>query len=148
MHKLLLCSAKLIDQGICPRATPDNGGARRDRTDDLKLAKLPLSQLSYGPVIIIEVIIVEMPQPGAPRQNGMVGLGRVELPTSRLSGVRSNHLSYRPQFQKSLNMQPGMSVYFAEERETKVAMPATMCRKGPDWSQPFVLKSLNRKQAF
>ena len=27
-----------------------NGGARRDRTDDLKLAKLPLSQLSYGPV--------------------------------------------------------------------------------------------------
>jgi hypothetical protein len=26
-----------------------NGGARRDRTDDLKLAKLPLSQLSYGP---------------------------------------------------------------------------------------------------
>ena len=26
----------------------------------------------------------------------MVGLGRVELPTSRLSGVRSNRLSYRP----------------------------------------------------
>ena len=26
----------------------------------------------------------------------MVGRGRVELPTSRLSGVRSNHLSYRP----------------------------------------------------
>ena len=27
-----------------------NGGAGRDRTDDLKLAKLALSQLSYGPV--------------------------------------------------------------------------------------------------
>ncbi len=27
-----------------------DGGARRDRTDDLKLAKLALSQLSYGPV--------------------------------------------------------------------------------------------------
>jgi hypothetical protein len=26
----------------------------------------------------------------------MVGPGRVELPTSRLSGVRSNHLSYEP----------------------------------------------------
>ena len=25
-----------------------------------------------------------------------MGLGRVELPTSPLSGVRSNHLSYRP----------------------------------------------------
>ena len=28
-----------------------NGGAGRDRTDDLKLAKLPLSQLSYGPFL-------------------------------------------------------------------------------------------------
>lgn len=27
----------------------------------------------------------------------MVGLGRLERPTSPLSGVRSNHLSYRPQ---------------------------------------------------
>ena len=27
---------------------------------------------------------------------GIMGLGRVERPTSRLSGVRSNHLSYRP----------------------------------------------------
>ena len=26
----------------------------------------------------------------------MVGLGRLELPTLRLSGVRSNHLSYKP----------------------------------------------------
>jgi hypothetical protein len=26
-----------------------DGGDRRDRTDDLKLAKLPLSQLSYVP---------------------------------------------------------------------------------------------------
>ena len=31
------------------RSTPKVGGARRDRTDDLKLAKLALSQLSYGP---------------------------------------------------------------------------------------------------
>ena len=29
---------------------PPNGGARRDRTDDLMLAKHALSQLSYGPV--------------------------------------------------------------------------------------------------
>ena len=26
----------------------------------------------------------------------MVGLGRLELPTSPLSGARSSHLSYRP----------------------------------------------------
>jgi hypothetical protein len=30
------------------------------------------------------------------RRTQMVGLGRIELPTSRLSGVRSSHLSYRP----------------------------------------------------
>ncbi len=38
--------------------------------------------------------------PGHVRPSGLpfpsVGLGRLELPTSRLSGVRSNHLSYRP----------------------------------------------------
>ena len=28
---------------------------------------------------------------------GLVGLGRFELPTSPLSGVRSNQLSYRPE---------------------------------------------------
>ncbi len=28
----------------------------------------------------------------------LVGLGRFELPTSPLSGVRSNQLSYRPNF--------------------------------------------------
>jgi hypothetical protein len=34
------------------------------------------------------------PQPG---QHDLVGLGRLERPTSRLSGVRSNQLSYRPE---------------------------------------------------
>jgi hypothetical protein len=33
---------------------------------------------------------------GAILREDMVGLGRVELPTSPLSGVRSNQLSYRP----------------------------------------------------
>ena len=32
------------------RAAKPSGGARRDRTDDLMLAKHALSQLSYGPV--------------------------------------------------------------------------------------------------
>ena len=60
-------------------------GADRDRTDDLRLAKPALSQLSYSP--------------GKTRRSHdqtVVGQGRVELPTSRLSGVRSNHLSYWP----------------------------------------------------
>ena len=57
------------------------GGADRDRTGDPLLAKQVLSQLSYSPK----------------RNHVMVGLGRLELPTSPLSGVRSNHLSYRPE---------------------------------------------------
>jgi hypothetical protein len=59
------------------------GGAKRDRTADLKLAKLALSQLSYGPVVV-------------GYEDQMVGPERVERSTSRLSGVRSNHLSYEP----------------------------------------------------
>ena len=53
------------------------GGGKEDRTPDPLLAKQVLSQLSYTP-------------------DKVVGLGRLELPTSRLSGVRSNHLSYAP----------------------------------------------------
>jgi hypothetical protein len=42
----------------------------------------------------------ELPGCSTPRQKSdhVVGLGRLELPTSRLSGVRSNQLSYRPNF--------------------------------------------------
>ena len=69
----------------CDRDDRRTGGARRDRTDDLLLAKQALSQLSYGPAGT------------APKQKReMVGLGRFELPTSRLSSARSNQLSYRP----------------------------------------------------
>ncbi len=59
-----------------------NGGARRDRTDDLMLAKHALSQLSYGPMRVLARI--------------MVGPERFELSTSRLSSARSNQLSYGP----------------------------------------------------
>jgi hypothetical protein len=62
------------------------GGGGRDRTDDLRLAKPALSQLSYTPsgTLLLR------------RSKRMVGLGRLELPTSRLSSARSNQLSYRP----------------------------------------------------
>src|SRR3954466_10488907 len=72
------------------------GGADRDRTDDLKLAKLALSQLSYGPWSLGLMI-------GVSEKRRLVGPGRVERPTSRLSGVRSNHLSYEPE---TLHTQP------------------------------------------
>ena len=62
------------------------GGARRDRTADPLLAKQVLSQLSYGPSKLL------------------VGLGGVEPPTSPLSGVRSNQLSYRPKICENINI--------------------------------------------
>src|SRR3546814_15469149 len=36
----------------------------------------------------------------------MVGRGGVEPPTSRLSGVRSNHLSYRPPHSQPIRQKP------------------------------------------
>jgi hypothetical protein len=86
------------------------GGARRDRTDDLLLAKQALSQLSYGP--------------GRKRSIGcyrliMVGLGRLELPTSRLSGVRSNHLSYRPDAKRTFSDENASSCLKKEKRRRR-----------------------------
>ena len=101
-----------VDQPVGSRIT---GGAGRDRTDDLKLAKLPLSQLSYGPLFMTLKHRYAPPvlpyrlltdarcaflncirNLGLVTLKSMVGLGRLELPTSRLSSARSNQLSYRP----------------------------------------------------
>jgi hypothetical protein len=76
-----------VSVNVCCRTGFEVGGADRDRTDDLMLAKHALSQLSYGP--------------DCHRSDQVVGPGRVERPTSRLSGVRSNHLSYEPGFSHS-----------------------------------------------
>ncbi len=72
------------------------GGARRDRTDDLMLAKHALYQLSYGPPK--DALRRDLYVTAWSRE--VVGPGRLELPTLRLSGVRSNHLSYGPAAQK------------------------------------------------
>jgi hypothetical protein len=70
------------------------GGGERVRTDDLLRARQALSHLSYTPEFVVRPeMTLETPDT---RPIILVGLGRFELPTSRLSGVRSNHLSYRP----------------------------------------------------
>ena len=61
---------------------PCAGGAGRDRTDDLRLAKPPLSQLSYSPLSRASLDLV-----------GLVGF---EPTTPALSRRCSNQLSYRP----------------------------------------------------
>ena len=87
------------------RIATASGGARRDRTDDLLLAKQALSQLSYGPSgirasagskIEISSLSLSDDRPLMHESLALVGLGRLELPTSRLSSARSNQLSYKP----------------------------------------------------
>ena len=82
----------------------------RDRTADLLRAKQALSQLSYSPIGVISVPVIlpetrrgeakhtevcELCHNAVFREN-LVGLSGLEPPTSPLSGVRSNHLSYKP----------------------------------------------------
>ena len=71
------------------RPSLESGGDSGARTRSLRLAKPALSQLSYIPAA--------NRRGRPPRGPGaLVGLGGLEPPTSRLSGVRSNQLSYRP----------------------------------------------------
>ena len=77
-----------LRSGPPPPQAGEDGGARRSRTDDLMLAKHALYQLSYGPLRVA--------QSGTVVIDGLVGPGGLEPPTSRLSGVRSNQLSYGP----------------------------------------------------
>ena len=104
------------------------GGARRDRTDDLMLAKHALSQLSYGPVPEDECFKLDKRHM---RSIKVVGLGRLELPTSRLSSARSNQLSYKPLHKErarahrlhanASHKRSPWRVFVREERETKTA---------------------------
>ena len=85
----------------CRRARPERGrttgsGARGSRTPDILLAKQALYQLSYGPDKRVAVDLSRNDRSAAGTTGHAVGLGGVEPPTSRLSGVRSNHLSYSP----------------------------------------------------
>ena len=64
------------------------GGDEENRTPDPLLARQVLSQLSYAPIFSCCCLLKYF----------MVGLSGLEPLTSRLSGVRSNQLSYRPVF--------------------------------------------------
>ena len=66
------------------------GGDERNRTADPLLARQVLSQLSYAPTFLL-----------LSAKTCLVGLSGLEPLTSRLSGVRSNQLSYRP---KKINL--------------------------------------------
>src|SRR5882672_3668799 len=112
VHCSVVTDARLMARlpSRSPRSGAKAGGADRIRTDDLKLAKLALSQLSYGPgnnlgqvllrscgATADSLLSTRMARQPKLEERRLVGPGRVERPTSRLSGVRSNHLSYEPE---------------------------------------------------
>ena len=61
------------------------GGDEGIRTLDPLLAGQVLSQLSYTPILLVCLVL-------------LVGSSGFEPPTSRLSGARSNQLSYEPSY--------------------------------------------------
>jgi hypothetical protein len=85
-HRWPRPSIASFGQPPCQPPSLTTGGASRDRTDGLLRARQALSQLSYGPSFAWVSSLASF----------LVGLGRLELPTSPLSGVRSDQLSYRP----------------------------------------------------
>ncbi len=92
-HGLMLAYSIVKERISSDHSSEETGGAERARTADPLLAKQALSQLSYSP------FLRDKPsKPGVTIRATpfLVGLDRVELSTSRLSGVRSNQLSYRP----------------------------------------------------
>ena len=81
------------------------GGGSRIRTGDILLAKQTLYQLSYTPnKVFAQSLASRRPhwlhsdRSLAHSFYRMVGLTRIELVTSSLSGTRSNQLSYKPTF--------------------------------------------------
>jgi hypothetical protein len=124
----LFVQGSFVCSGQLCRSSIPSGGARRDRTDDLMLAKHALSQLSYGPVPEDECFKLDEKHM---RSIKVVGLGRLELPTSRLSSARSNQLSYKPLHKErarahrlhadASHKRSPWRVFVREERETKTA---------------------------
>ena len=64
------------------------------------VSKLPLSSkfyVNYPNKLLVNLFRANINVTVGSAFQKMVGTGRVELPTSRLSVVRSNHLSYAPE---------------------------------------------------
>ena len=67
-----------------------SGGARRDRTDDLMLAKHALSQLSYGPIFVSLKRRRRHPSPWLPRKHARrpFGLAALRAEEAKLTGTQ------------------------------------------------------------
>jgi hypothetical protein len=83
--KQIVSTSAAVKNGSESQPRNSDGGGEGTRTPDPMVANHVLCQLSYTPLPLTRTAAFEL-----------VGLGGFELPTSPLSGVRSNQLSYRP----------------------------------------------------
>ena len=93
------------------------GGGEGTRTPDPMVANHVLCQLSYTPLGQLRKYHLR----------DLVGLGGFELPTSPLSGVRSNQLSYRPaglfcRKIRATSILPVASIWFLQHRACNLIM--------------------------
>src|ERR1700751_4967338 len=75
----LMFRGRIDDGSIRRRSSTSSGGARRDRTDDLMLAKHALSQLSYGPVTRRRMLHVEVSTRSSVSPSSPLGLRRARF---------------------------------------------------------------------
>ena len=70
----------------------------------------------------------------------MVGLGGLEPPASPLSGVRSNHLSYRPNYcwLKTWRFSPRVAAFSGFRASTLSGRPADLCQSLKEVIQPHL----------
>ena len=99
----------------CPSS---HGGDEEDRTPDPLLARQVLSQLSYTPMVLFFKAFSIVFSFSFVWKN-VVGLTRLELVTSRLSGVRSNQLSYRPIFESYGSLKTEQYFEISDVRPTR-----------------------------
>ena len=94
-----------------------HGGDEEDRTPDPLRARQVLSQLSYTPMVLFQSFSIVFSFSFA--WKNVVGLTRLELVTSRLSGVRSNQLSYRPIFESYGSLKTEQYFEISDVRPTR-----------------------------
>jgi hypothetical protein len=86
------------------------------------------------------------PRPQGTGDGGLVGLGRLERPTSRLSGVRSNQLSYRPESHPRQHAKPARRPGRPRHVVTRLSVVARRCADGGG-PFPTLVPALLRRRA-
>ncbi len=135
-------------------------GDDRGRTGNLRLAKPALSRLSYVPETTSVSRWSMLARYDSRTASHEMGPGRFELPTSPLSGVRSNQLSYEPNAWRSLPLNstpnslnwPRMSVLYTyrvskeQQKNRCFALPAVPISRSPTFRDGSLKQELSSYQ--